>query len=145
MSSGEVKSRKPNLRLVVPPPSLDELRALALIFLSTPYTAHPNGLEIAHGQTCDLVIKLHHQKVWGIYSPILHFHDVAYYGNLPTTANHWKEENEHKLRVASALLIGKLPGWDKSDGIQSEVEYASAWKKRIYLIDPETLELELRT
>lgn len=145
MSFGEVKSRKPNLRLVIPPPTLQELRDLALIYIATPYTSHPDGMEAAHYQTCALVAKLHVQKVWGAYSPILHFHDVAYYANLPTDANHWKDENEHKLRVASAILIGKLAGWDKSEGIQSEVEYAMAWKKRIYLICPDTLELELRS
>lgn len=130
-----------HLRLVKFPPSLDELRALASIFLSTPYTKYKGGIDAAHYDAVHLVLKLHKQKIHGIYSPILHWHDVAYYGGLSTEHHAWKAENEHKMRYASALLVGELDGWEDSAGIAGEIEYFTKWSKPVFYIQPETLEL----
>jgi hypothetical protein len=132
---------RPTLRLVPKPPTMHNLRELAFIFLSTPYTSCPEGIEAAHYNACQLVIKLHAQRIYGIYSPVLHFHEAAYYGNLPTDAEHWRPENMHKLRFASALLVGEYPGWEKSEGVRDEIVEAGIIKKPIFYINPETLEL----
>jgi len=66
------------------------------------------------------------------YSPIVHFHPMAAYHNLPTGFDFWRPINEEMLSLAKSLHILCLTGWDKSVGVSAELE----WWKRHRIVGP---------
>ena len=59
-----------------------------------------------------------------IYSPILHFHTLAKYKNIPTDFDFWKRHNFEMLSFASAIRVLTIPGWLESVGVQAEIKEA---------------------
>lgn len=134
---------KPNLRLVKTDsgPSLEILRGYDWVYVASPYTAYQGDVDTAAIEINRVLLTLRAQKLFNLYSPIAHWHEAAYLGDLPTTHEAWREENGHKLEQCSALLVVELPGWDQSDGVKWETQVMRNARKPIYFLDPETLEL----
>ena len=71
-----------------------------------------------------------------IFSPIVHSHDLAVKYALPVDITFWKDYCEAMLQPALAIWVLQLPGWDDSNGIKSEIEFAMANKIPISYVDP---------
>ncbi len=94
-----------------------------MIYLASPYT-HPNDAvrqaryEAAFKFSRDLT----EMEVVN-FSPIAYGHQYALKG-LPGDEKFWRKFNFAILSACSTLYILKMPGWEKSSGIQSELDFA---------------------
>lgn len=59
-----------------------------------------------------------------VYSPIVHCHELATTGGLPTDHEFWMNYNHQMLISSSALLVLKLPDWERSHGVMDECQFA---------------------
>lgn len=109
-----------------------------LIYLATPYSRHPAGLECAHKQACKAVAALL-KKGTAAFSPIAHSHPVAEHGGLdPLDHDVWLPFDRPIMEAADELWIVQMPGWDDSYGIEQERKaFQSAGKPIKYLTWPE--------
>ena len=58
------------------------------------------------------------------YSPIIHFHEMAKYFDLPKDFIYWRKVNATMLRVSSCLHALLLPGAKESEGLDQELDDA---------------------
>ncbi len=73
---------------------------------------------------------------YSIYSPVVASHTPARHSGLPTNAEFWNWHNKAMLDQCACLVICCLmSGWDKSQGIKWEVEYAKGIGKPIYYLE----------
>jgi hypothetical protein len=66
-----------------------------------------------------------------LYSPIIHFHELAKLIELPKGWEYWRVVNEVMLRSSGGLIILQLPGWEDSIGLMCERELAQKMDKPI--------------
>lgn len=95
-----------------------------MIYLAQPYSdpsleVMNDRFEAALAAVAHLVRK--HQVV---YSPVVHFHSVAAYHDLPRSFEFWETINRHMMRRADEFYVLRLPGWQQSIGLTAELAYA---------------------
>lgn len=94
-----------------------------MIYLASPYT-HPDAFIREQRYVC--VLKVLHdflvQRKWA-YSPIVHCHEAAKVGSLPPDAEFWEEYDFHMLALAESMTVVMLPDWEKSRGVEREIEF----------------------
>jgi hypothetical protein len=117
----------------------DELAKFDLVYLGTPYSKYPAGIEAAF---CDAAALTSRLLVAGVkvYSPIAHTHPIAIYGKLdPYDHKIWLPFDQAIMNAAKAMIVAKMEGWDTSFGIKHEIEYFTGARKPVFYLDPITL------
>ncbi len=66
------------------------------------------------------------------YSPIVHFHQMAFHFQMPTDRVYWKKVNTTMLRKADDLHVLCLPDWTDSKGTREEVADAKVMYIPVY-------------
>jgi hypothetical protein len=114
--------------------SIDELRSWPLSYLATPYSLHPIGHEAAFTSACGITAKLMQMGV-SVYSPIVHMHHVALYGDFdPVDHEFWTRINRPMIELAHGLIVAKIWGWEQSRGIEQEIrDFTDADKPIVYI------------
>lgn len=112
---------------------LDQLRRHELLYLATPYSKYPTGLDAAFRDAvahAGMLLKLG----LNVYSPIVHMHLIAMYCQMdPLDHELWLRVDLAMMAKADALLVATtMPGWEKSKGIQHEIEFFLEADKPIY-------------
>lgn len=121
--------------------TLDGLRRFELIYVATPYTKYPDGIEEAFIDASILMARLLERGL-RVYSPIVHTHPIAIYGHMdPLDHNIWLPFDQSMMDKADALLVAKLETWEKSFGINHEIGIFAEANKPIYYLDPKLLEV----
>ena len=108
-----------------------------MIYLASPYSAGEPGLSLHRFQMTQYYTAKYMKLGNPIFSPIVHCHDLATKFGMPTTAQYWKTYNEAFLQKADQMWILALDGWDKSFGVQMEVDW---WNKHR---DPKNLIIKI--
>ena len=112
-----------------------------LIYLASPYSKYPAGIERAFEDISAIAGKLL-VKGYKVYSPIAHTHPIATYAKLDAYDHSiWLPFDQAIMTACDAMIIAKMETWDKSYGIGEEIKFFSAVEKPIYWLDPETLEI----
>lgn len=118
---------------------LDELKNIPLIYLATPYSKYPLGIEQAFKDAAALTGKLLSSGL-KVYSPIAHTHPVAIHGELdPYDHTIWLPFDSAIMDKADALLVAKMESWERSYGISHEIEVFKKAGKPIYYLNPSSL------
>lgn len=121
--------------------SISDLASYDLIYLASPYSKYPAGIEQAFRDVSALAGRLLTQGL-KVYSPIAHTHPIAIHGNLdPFDHAIWLPFDGSMMRASQAMLIARMEAWDKSFGIGEEIKVFDAAGKPIFHIDPVTLEV----
>lgn len=119
-----------------------ELKKYSLVYLATPYTKYPTGIEMAFRDTAALTAKLMTAGV-PVYSPICHGHPLSLYGGVePLSHEIWLSYDATMMSKCDALVIAKMVSWEQSFGIAEEAKHFRAANKPIYELDPVTLTVE---
>ena len=120
---------------------MERLKQFDLVYLATPYTKYPNGINAAFEDAARLSAKLLQAGV-NVYSPIVHMHPIAIHGGIdPMNYKIWIPANEAQINKADALLVAQMISWEYSYGIEKEVEAFIKAGKHVFYIDPFTLEV----
>jgi hypothetical protein len=60
-----------------------------------------------------------------VYSPITSCHGLAMDYDLPTDADFWLNQNLAFLARCDRMLVLQLEGWESSQGVKREIEFAT--------------------
>ena len=112
------------------------------VYLACPYTHEEKIVrEARFVQVSKAAAKLMNQGHI-VYSPIAHCHPIATYGDLPKTWSFWRRIDEVYLRHSKMLVILPLEGWNKSVGLNAEMQMAKEFNLTITWLDTKTFEFD---
>lgn len=114
-----------------------------MIYLATPYSSPSNVLVERRYRVALAVTAALAKEQYVVYSPIVHWHEVARKFKLPTSAAFWWNVNKEFLDAAQTLVIVSAPGWQESKGVKQEAAYAEALHTPILWFDPRSKTLAL--
>ncbi len=121
--------------------TLLELKQYKLVYLASPYTNYPHGLQTACEHICSVAARLIDRNI-AVYSPIAHSHPIAIHGQIDPICHFvWLRLDQAMIRVCDALLIAKLTGWRDSLGIKKETQWFREAGKPVFYIDPHNMEM----
>lgn len=121
---------------------LSKLKRFDLIYVATPYSKYPGGLEQAFIDACKLTARLLQQGL-KVYSPIAHTHPIAIHGGIdPLDLSIWLKFDAIMMDKAAALLVAMMPRWENSTGVRHEIDYFVEADKPVYFLSPDDLSVE---
>ena len=112
-----------------------------MIFLASPYSdPNPEVRQSRFEAVAKCAAKLRANGL-RVFSPICHSHPIAVAGDLPLDYSYWKELSDWGLRNCDKFWVLTLVGWQRSNGIDSELKIAAALLsaglvKEIRYVDP---------
>lgn len=117
-----------------------------IVYLACPYSHPDMAVRIARFEdSARAAAHLIHQGIF-VYSPITMTHPIDLVmasENETMGTDYWVDFDEAFMDVCSEMLILTLPGWQKSRGIQREIDYFQAAGKPIgYLNKRSSMEFE---
>lgn len=116
------------------------MKDYGLIYLATPYSKYPHGLQDAFVSAAKLAGQLL-KKGAKCYSPIAHTHPIAIHGSIdPYAHDIWLPFDEAIMNVSDCLFVAMMNGWLASKGVEHEILFFRDAKKPVYLLDPASLE-----
>ena len=112
-----------------------------LIYLASPYslngTSSEKVLESRYQMNCRCVFKFMLQGL-NIYSPIVYQHSIlSVCGYIDKPTNFWLSLDFGILRQSSGMFVLMLEDWDKSVGVEKEIEFARSKNIPITYIHPD--------
>ena len=95
-----------------------------MIYLASPYS-HPDEA-VRHARYCAACRAAGAILRTGlaVFSPIAHSHPIASRCDLPGDFDWWSRFNRDWLDRCDSVVVLKLDGWDRSVGVQCEIEHA---------------------
>jgi len=69
-----------------------------------------------------------------VFSPISHSHPISVQCGLPGDWEFWRQFDESFIAWCDEVHVLQLPGWDRSSGVQAEMEIARDLGKTIMFI-----------
>ena len=115
-----------------------------LAYLATPFTLYEPGLEQAAHEATTLAGKLLRAGLV-VYSPIAYTWHIAETSGLDhLDLSIWMPLEERMCAACDVLIVGKLSGWIRSQGIRREVIRFEQARKPIWEVDPISLAMVRR-
>jgi hypothetical protein len=72
-----------------------------------------------------------------VFSPIVHCHPMSNMYGLPKHFSFWEKLDKAYIDSCDAVWVFMMDGWEQSEGITKEIEYAKSKGKNIVYIDDE--------
>lgn len=124
----------------------DEAPIEKRVYLATPYSStdpdpsRRRTVEAARFQATVRYLGVLHRAFPRVafYSPIVHWHPVAYITELRTDAAYWQALNEYEISRSDEVWVARFPGWEFSTGIKAELEFADKYGIPSHLEDTYT-------
>jgi hypothetical protein len=133
---------KPSLHIVRPDPSLKDLAKYKLVYLATPYSKYPGGIEKAFKDATKLAARLVTAGV-RVYPPITLTHPLAIIGGIdPMSHEIWLPFDQAMMDASEAIIVARMESWQISKGIAHEIEYFGGAGKPVFYLNPETMEVD---
>jgi len=110
------------------------------IYVATPYSTNADAalmLQRANDTAWYVGNLMHKHREYFFYSPVVYFRQIALECDLPHTREFWWGVNKYALDRANEIWVLKMDGWDESDGVKEEIEYARSINLPIKFINLE--------
>lgn len=122
---------------------LEHFKKFDLCYAATPYSKYEGGIHHAFIDACKVTERMLRAGLLNVYSPIVHSHSLAIYGNLdPFDHGIWLPFNEAIIKKSDALIVVMLPGWESSEGIKHEIAAFVVNGRPVYFMSPDDLSYE---
>lgn len=95
-----------------------------LIYLAAPYTHADPAVRAHRAITVSAAAAKLMREGHNVFSPISMGVEIAKAGDLPTDWKYWARYNRRMMRCCTTLYVMTFDGWQKSVGVQAEIEYA---------------------
>ena len=119
--------------------TLADLKQYDLIYVGTPYSKYPGGIESAFVDACKLTARLLRQGL-KVYSPIVHCHPISTHGGIdPLDHSFWLAVDAVMMAKADAMIVAMMPGWEASIGIRHEIQAFIEAGKPLFFMSPDDL------
>ena len=112
---------------------------MSFVYLASPYTHHDLRIVEERAEAVADAVAGFLRKGKFVYSPIVHCHEIAKKYDMPKDFGFWKAYNFAMLSKASSLWVMRLPGWEASVGVCSEIEFAKSFGLPIYFVPAESI------
>lgn len=123
--------------------NISDLKHFELIYVGTPYTKYPGGIELAFADACKLTARLIGEGL-NVYSPIVHCHAVAIHGGIdPLDHKFWLSVDAAMMHKADAMIVAMMDTWEDSTGIKHEVDAFCLANKPWFYLNPADLSVSL--
>lgn len=95
-----------------------------LIYLACPYTHKERYVRVARWIAVNHIAARMMAAGEYVFSPISHTHPIAEAsdGKLPVGWDYWEKFDRQYLSIVKKIVVLRLPGWDKSTGVQAEIK-----------------------
>lgn len=106
-------------------------------YLATPYSRYKKGLEQAYIDACKMTALLLENNIF-TFSPIVNSHGVCQYLSDPKNVmshDFWLDVDFKYIRNSRGLIVCMMDGWDKSYGIQKEIEFAHFYNLPVHYVN----------
>ena len=121
--------------------TLDDLKHFELIYVGTPYTKYPAGIEAAFVDACKLMARLLKAGL-RVYGPISHTHPIAIHGGIdPLDLGVWLPFDAAMMHKADAMIVAMMTGWENSTGVMHEIDAFVRASKPIAYLEPSDLSI----
>lgn len=113
-----------------------------MIYIGAPYSHQdPTVRSLRHQLVNDYASRLIKQGRI-VFSPLSHSHVIAFYLTEEECLDHelWMKQDLFFLEKSKEMHVLKLPGWERSKGLQREIKQADVWNISVKYINPEDLE-----
>ncbi len=95
-----------------------------MIYLASPYTSiylkeMEYRFQVTEKPACDMI-----KNGEVVFSPIVHWHTAAKVYDLPRGFAFWCDYSLSMLAKADELVVLMLDGWEKSVGVDAEINFA---------------------
>lgn len=118
---------------------LSDLKKYDLIYVGTPYSKYPAGIEAAFVDACKLTARLLREGL-KVYSPIAHTHPIAIHGEIdPYDHAVWLPFDGAMMEKSEAMIVAMMEGWETSYGVRHEIEVFAGAVKPVYFLEPTEL------
>lgn len=105
-------------------------------YLATPYSKYKDGPQAASDAAARIAGDLIRQGIH-VYSPIAHSHTIATNSKMDLhDYDIWLPLDEQFMKASCGIIVAQMDGWDKSKGIQWEIDWYKKNKKPIVYIHP---------
>lgn len=105
------------------------------IYLASPYSRYPGGIDAAHAEVCQIAAALFRAGTL-VYSPIAHTHAIAKTGGLDLGFEQWAAFDEAMIAASDGMIVVKMDGWQDSAGIAAEIAICKRLGKPVQYMDP---------
>lgn len=107
-----------------------------MIYLATPYTNYPAGIEAAYVFACEQAALLMRAGI-PTYSPIAHMHGIGIHGRVdPKDHQFWLTADEPMMAVCDSIVVCKGESWEQSRGIAREIKTFTEMGKLVFYMEP---------
>jgi hypothetical protein len=106
-------------------------------YIATPYSKYAGGMLAAFHEAIEFTADLMRAGS-PAFSPIAHSHPVATHGALPHDHNFWMKMDLPLLKGAHGLIVYMMDGWDRSLGVDTEIDFAFNQRLPVLWIEPVT-------
>lgn len=105
------------------------------VYVASVYTQDPLGLENAFSNANTVGAYLVKHGI-NVFVPIAHSHPISLLVS-PELNTHetWMAQDYPMVYHAAAIVLTKMPGWQKSKGMAMEASWARKWGKPVYELD----------
>ena len=113
-----------------------ELDPARFFYLATPFSGYVHGHIRAAEHAAQVAGALVEHTEVNIFSPIAHGHMLRAHMT-PRPHAWWMGVDRPYMDAALGLIVAKLPGWDRSDGVQTEMMYFAQHLKPVFVVHVE--------
>lgn len=118
---------------------LSDLKKFKMIYLASPYTKYPFGLDDAAEDIAKVTGRLMMMGL-NVHSPIVPTHYIAKFAGIdPVDHELWMKIDAAFIEVCDAMVIAQLTGWDVSRGVAHEIDVFTLQNKPIMTLDVGTI------
>ena len=103
------------------------------IYLACPYSHENAAVREWRYQTANRYAALLMEAGYVVFSPLSHSHPVAQFMGEEALMDHdlWMKQDLVFVRGAELVLVLEFPGWEKSRGVQRELDFAEEHGVRV--------------
>ena len=102
-------------------------------YLASPYTHDDPDIRQRRYQDIMRVAAVFILREEVVYSPVIHFHPLSIKYGLPLNFTFWERHLFSMLRQAKDFVLVKLDGWETSNGMREEYEFAKSRNLPIFI------------
>lgn len=106
-----------------------------LIYLASPYSNPDDIIRILNYQNISKVAAQLISEGHVVFSPISYGHHLLKFKDMPTDWGFWNNFCVTFLLKCDKLIVCKMRGWDKSIGVQAEIDIANKNNIPVEFID----------
>lgn len=118
---------------------IEGLKIYDLIYVASPYTLYPGGTDKAF-KDISVVTGMLVGNGLNVFSPIVHAHPIKPHV-AETSFEFWINYDRAFMKKAGALVVAMMDTWEKSRGIQVEIDEFMEMDKPVFYLDLKTMQV----